>query len=139
MKKELFIGQSASISKVFSKEDVEQFADLSEDRNPVHLDKVYAKSTIFKQQIVHGMLTASLFSALLGEKLPGKGTIYLGQTLSFTAPVPIGEKITASVKITNIRDDKPIITLRTLCVDSRGNTVIEGEAVVRVPHKNDIY
>ena len=79
------------------------------------------------------MLTASLFSGLLGEKLPGKGTIYLGQTLKFSAPVPIGEKVTATVEIINIREDKPIITLRTYCTDSKGNLVIDGEAVVLVP------
>ena len=133
MSTNLFVGQSASISKTFTIKDVENFANLSNDKNPVHLDEEFAKSSIFGQRIVHGMLVASLFSGLLGDKLPGKGTIYLGQTLSFTAPVPIGEKVTASVEIINIRDDKPIIALRTLCVDSKGNAVIDGEAVVKVP------
>lgn len=131
LKSALEIGQSASISKVFTEEEVENFASLSEDRNPVHLDEEFAKSSIFGQRIVHGMLVASLFSGLLGEKLPGKGTIYLGQSLNFTAPVSIGEEITATVEIINIRDDKPIVTLRTWCVDSKGNTVINGEAVVK--------
>jgi acyl dehydratase len=127
------IGQSASITKTFSEKDVDRFAHLSEDRNPVHLDEEYAKSSIFAKRIVHGMLTASLFSGLLGEKLPGKGTIYLGQELKFTAPVPIGEKIIATVEIIKIREDKPIITLRTYCKDSKDNIVIDGEAVVLVP------
>ena len=131
MNKVLFVGNSASASKTFTNKDVEEFADLSNDNNPVHLDEEYAKLTIFGQRIVHGMLVASLFSGLLGDKLPGKGTIYLGQTLSFTGPVPIGEEVTATVEIINIRDDKPIITLRTLCVNSKGNTVIDGEAVVK--------
>ena len=132
MNKKLFVGNSASISKTFTNNDVKEFADLSNDKNPVHLDEEFAKSSIFGQRVVHGMLVASLFSGLLGEKLPGNGTIYLGQTLSFTAPVPIEEEVTASVEIINIRKDKPIVTLRTTCIDSKGNTVIDGEAVVKV-------
>lgn len=132
MNEELFVGNSASISKTFTINDVEEFANLSNDKNPVHLDEEFAKASIFGQRIVHGMLVASLFSGLLGDKLPGKGTIYLGQTLSFTAPVPIGEKVTASVEIINIRKDKPIVTLRTLCIDSKGQTVIDGEATVKI-------
>lgn len=127
------IGDTASITKVFTQSDVEQFASLSEDRNPVHLDKEFAKNSIFKQRIVHGMLSASLFSGLLGEQLPGKGTIYLGQNLKFTAPVPIGEEITAFVEVINLREDKPIATLRTYCKDSKNNIVIDGEAVVLLP------
>ena len=132
MNEKLFVGKSASISKTFSIKDVEEFADLSNDKNPVHLNEEFAKSSIFGKRVVHGMLVASLFSGLLGEKLPGKGTIYLGQTLSFTAPVPIGEEVMASVEIINIREDKPIVTLRTKCIDIKGNTVIDGEAVVKV-------
>lgn len=132
MNKEIFVGNSASISKTFTIKDVEEFSDLSNDKNPVHLDEEFAKSSIFGQRVVHGMLVASLFSGLLGEKLPGKGTIYLGQTLSFTAPVPIGEEVTATVEIVNIREDKPIITLQTTCTNSSGQIVIEGEAVVKV-------
>jgi acyl dehydratase len=133
MNKNIFIGNSASISKTFTNEDVEKFASLSEDRNPVHLDEEFAKNSIFKNRIVHGMLSASLFSGLLGEHLPGKGTIYLGQQLKFTAPVPIGEKVTATVEIIDIRSDKPIITLKTTCKDSKNDIVIDGEAVVMVP------
>lgn len=133
MNDKIQLGKSASITKIFSNDDVENFAKLSEDRNPVHLDDDFARSSIFKQRIVHGMLTASLFSGLLGEKLPGKGTIYLGQNLKFSAPVPIGEKVTATVEIINIREDKPIVTLRTFCVDSKENVVIDGEAVVLIP------
>lgn len=133
MNTKLFLGNSASISKIFNEQDVENFATLSEDRNPVHLNDEFAKNSIFKQRIVHGMLTASLFSGLLGEKLPGKGTIYLGQNIKFTSPVPIGDKVTATVEIINIRDDKPIITLRTFCKDSNGNIVVDGEAVVLAP------
>jgi acyl dehydratase len=81
------------------------------------------------------MLVASLFSGLIGMELPGEGSIYLGQNLTFMAPVPIGEQITATVEIIKIRDDKPIVTLRTVCMDSGGTVVIEGEAVVKVNSK----
>ena len=90
-----------------------------------------AAASIFGKRVVHGMLVASLFSALLGVELPGKGTIYLGQTLSFKAPVFLGEKVTASVEITEIREGKSIAKLRTLCVNDKGVTVIEGEATVK--------
>ena len=136
MENKIFIGNSVSITKLFTIEDVEHFAELSLDKNPVHLDEEFAKTSIFGLRIVHGMLVSSLFSGLLGEKLPGKGTIYLGQNLSFTAPVPIGEPVTASVTITKVRDDKPIVTLRTHCANSSGQTVIDGEAVVLAPSNN---
>lgn len=130
MTRELNVGDSASITKAFSQEEVSHFADISGDHNPIHLDPEFAATSIFGQCIVHGMLVASLFSGLIGEQLPGKGSIYLGQNLAFKAPVPVGESVTASVEIIKLREDKPIVTLRTLCVDSKGKVVIEGEAVV---------
>ncbi len=132
MDKTIKIGDKAFISKTFSDEDVFRFANLSLDRNPLHLDEEFGLTSIFGHRIVHGMLVASLFSGLIGMELPGKGSIYLGQSLSFKNPVAIGEKVTASVEIIKIRADKPIVTLRTVCVDSEGKVVIEGEAVVKV-------
>ncbi|MGI9292402.1 MAG: MaoC family dehydratase [Pseudomonadales bacterium] len=131
MNKKLNVGDSATISKVFNNDDVEKFAIVSEDCNPIHLDETAAADSIFGQRVVHGMLVGSLFSALLGTKLPGEGSIYLGQTLSFKAPVFIGEEVTASVEILEIRESKSIAKLRTLCVNSSGVTVIDGEAVVK--------
>ncbi len=131
MKKDIKVGDKASLSKVFTQEDVNQFAKISEDSNPIHLDEKFAAASVFGQRIVHGMLVASLFSGLIGVELPGEGTIYLGQNLSFKAPIPIGEEVTASVEIIKIREDKPIVTLRTLCINSEGQVVIEGEAVVK--------
>ena len=128
----LKVGDRASLSKVFTEEEVFQFAEISTDKNPLHLDKDFGKSSIFGQRIVHGMLVASLFSGLIGMELPGEGSIYLGQNLTFMAPVPIGERITATVEIIKIREDKPIITLRTVCEDSNNTVVIEGEAVVKL-------
>ena len=126
------IGDRVSLSKVFTEEDVIQFASLSKDTNPIHLDDSYAADSVFGTRIVHGMLVASLFSGLIGVELPGAGSIYLGQTLKFVAPVHIGEEITASVEIVKIREDKPIVTLRTVCSNNEGQVLIEGEAVVKV-------
>lgn len=132
MSRDFKVGDTASVSKIFTDEDVLEFSNLSLDQNPIHLDQSFAENSIFGKKIAHGMLVASLFSGLLGMKLPGEGSIYLGQTLSFTAPIYIGDKITATVEVINIRPDKPIVTLRTVCVNSEGLVVIEGEAVVKV-------
>jgi 3-hydroxybutyryl-CoA dehydratase len=132
MSRDLKVGDKASVSKIFTDEDVLDFSNLSLDKNPIHLDQTFAEKSIFGKKIAHGMLVASLFSGLLGMKLPGEGSIYLGQSLSFTAPIYIGDKVTATVEIIKIRPDKPIVTLRTFCVNSEGLVVVEGEAVVKV-------
>lgn len=128
----LKVGDKALLSKAFTEEEVFQFANLSTDKNPLHLDSNFGEASIFGRRIVHGMLVASLFSSLIGMKLPGEGSIYLGQSLIFKAPVGIDEQVTASVEVMNIRDDKPIVTLRTVCTNAEGLVVIEGEAVVKV-------
>ena len=125
------IGDKVSLTKAFSEEEVLHFSRLSTDTNPIHLDHEFASASVFGSRIVHGMLAAGLFSALLGRELPGAGTIYLGQQLSFKKPIFIDEEVTASVEIIKIREDKLIITLETLCVNSKGEIVIEGEAVVK--------
>lgn len=132
MSRDLKVGDNVSISKIFTDEDVLDFSNLSLDKNPIHLDQSFAEKSVFGRKIVHGMLVASLFSGLLGMKLPGKGSIYLGQSLSFTAPIYIGDEVTATVEVIKIRPDKPIVTLRTFCVNSEGLVVVEGEAVVKV-------
>jgi len=132
MDKTLRVGDRAELRKAFSEEEVIRFAEISTDRNPLHLDDDFGRASIFGQRVVHGMLVASLFSGLVGMELPGQGSIYLGQNLSFKAPVVIGEEVTASVEIIKIRTDKPIVTLRTTCFNSAGRLVIDGEAVVKV-------
>ena len=127
----LKIGDRASIIKRFVEEDILIFSELSQDKNPIHLDSNFASKTNFGRQIVHGMLIASLFSGLLGEKLPGKGTIYLGQTITFIKPVFINEEVTASVEIKYIRKDKPIYTLKTICETKLNGIVVDGEAIVK--------
>ena len=132
MTKTLKVGDRALLTKTFSEQEVFQFAEISTDKNPLHLDKEFGAASIFGKRIVHGMLVASLFTGLIGMELPGRGSIYLGQTLTFKAPVAIGEQVTASVEIIKIRDDKPIVTLRTVCVNASGVVAIKGEAVVKI-------
>ena len=128
-------GDCASLSKTFSEKDVLTFAEISGDRNPVHIDAAFASSTRFERQLVHGMLTAGLISAVLGMQLPGPGSIYLKQELNFRAPVYFGDTITATVTVTKVREDKPIITLETICTNQDGERVIDGEAVLMLPRK----
>lgn len=125
------VGDSASLTKKFGIEDVRKFAEVSEDNNPIHLDEQAGADSIFGQRVVHGMLAGSLFSAIIGTQLPGKGTIYLGQNLSFKAPVFLDDEITATVEITSVREGKPIMKLRTFATNSEGTLVIDGEAVVK--------
>lgn len=126
------VGETASLTRTVTDADIQAFADLSSDHNPLHLDDAYAATTRFGQRIAHGMFSASLISALIGNELPGTGSIYLSQTLRFLAPVFLGDAVTARVVVTKIRDDKPIVTLETVCVNQRGETIIKGEAAVLV-------
>lgn len=128
---ELKIGQKASVQKTFTAADVTAFAGISLDVNPIHMSDKYAESTIFGKRIVHGILTSGLISAVLANKLPGPGTIYLGQELKFTAPVYLGDDITATVEIVEIREDRKIIKLDTTCVNQDGKKVITGLATVK--------
>ena len=129
----LKVGDAAEMRKTIADEDVRAFAELTGDHNPVHLDEEYAASTRFGRRIAHGMLGASLISAVLANELPGRGTIYLSQTLRFTAPVFLGDTVTARVVVKHVREDKPVVTLETYCTNERGERVVEGEAVVLVP------
>lgn len=128
--KALEIGDRSTLTKTFSQQDVADFARISGDRNPVHIDEEFASKTRFGQCIAHGMLVSGLISAALGTQLPGQGSVYLSQRLNFRAPVFIGDTITAEVEIISIREDKPIVTLKTTCKNKSGQVVIEGEAVL---------
>ncbi len=128
---ELQIGQKASVQKTFTAADVTAFAGISLDVNPIHMSDKYAEGTIFGKRIVHGILTSGLISAVLANKLPGPGTIYLGQELRFTSPVYLGDDITAEVEIVEIREDKKIIKLSTTCTNQDGKKVITGIATVK--------
>ena len=126
---DLSVGMSASISKTVTTKDIIEFAEVSTDINPVHLDEAFAATTPFKGIIAHGMLSASFISAVLANKLPGPGTVYLGQTLKFKAPVRPGDDVTATVTIKEVLVEKQRVVLDTVCVVG-GKAVIEGEATV---------
>jgi 3-hydroxybutyryl-CoA dehydratase len=126
------VGETDSLTKTITDADIHAFADLTGDHNPVHLDDDFAKTTRFGRRIAHGMLSAGLISAVLANKLPGTGTVYLSQSLTFVAPVYPGDTITARVTVAKVRKDKPIVTLETVCTNQRDEPVIRGEAVVLV-------
>lgn len=126
------VGDSAEITKTIEQADIDAFAGVTGDHNPVHVDEEFAKSTRFGRRIAHGMLTASLISSVLANKLPGEGSVYLGQTLQFVAPVFPGDEVTARVTVKEIREDKPILKLETTCINQRNEIVIRGEATVLV-------
>lgn len=131
---DLEVGMSRSLRKVVTDEDIEMFAQVSTDHNPVHMDEAYAKDTIFGGRIAHGMLTAGLISAVIGEQLPGHGTVYMGQTLKFLAPVRPGDMVYAEVKVVDIDHAKRRVTLDCHCsVD--GKKVLMGEAKVLAPSR----
>jgi 3-hydroxybutyryl-CoA dehydratase len=131
---DLEIGMRRYLQKQVTDRDIELFAEVSTDRNPVHLDDDYAQDTIFEGRIAHGMLTAGLISAVIGEQLPGHGTVYLGQTLRFMAPVRPGDTVLAEVTVTAIDHAKRRVTLETRCAVG-DTTVLKGEAVVLAPSR----
>ena len=128
------IGMIRSLRKVVTDRDIEMFAEVSTDRNPVHLDDDYAQDTIFEGRIAHGMLTAGLISAVIGEQLPGHGTVYLGQSLKFLASVRPGDMVLAEVEVTNIDHSKRRVTMETRCLVN-GKKVLIGEATVLAPSR----
>lgn len=131
---DLEIGMRRALEKTVTDRDIELFAEVSTDRNPVHLDDAYANATMFKGRIAHGMFSGGLISAVIGEQLPGHGTVYLGQTLKFLAPVRPGQTVRAEVTVTAVDPVKRRVTLETLCYV--GDTVVvKGEATVLAPSR----
>ena len=131
---DLEIGMTRSLTKVVTENDIEAFAEVSTDRNPVHLDEAYARDTIFSGRIAHGMLTAGLISAVVGEQLPGHGTVYLSQSLKFLAPVRPGDAVTAEVEVLTIDHAKRRVGLDTRATVG-GRPVLTGEATVLAPSR----
>jgi len=132
---ELKIGDSAQIVKTITEEDIELFARATGDFNPVHLDATYAEKTMFKGRIAHGLLSVGFFSTLLGNILPGHGTIYLSQDVKFLAPVRIGDTITAKVDVLELIPEKNRARFRTSCVNQDGKLVVDGIAWSMPPKK----
>ena len=131
---DLSVGMSASHSKIIMSDDIQLFADLSGDDNPVHLCDEFAAQTIFKERIAHGILTASLLSTIIGTKLPGPGCIYVSQSLNFRAPVKVGEEVVASARITELVAERNRAIFSCDCAVN-GKTVLNGEAVILVPRR----
>ena len=131
---DLSVGQSAETTRVVTANEVEAFAAVSGDVNPVHLDEAYARTTPFQTRIAHGMLSGAYISAVIGTKLPGPGAIYLSQSLRFRRPVKLGDPVVTRVTVQALDDKRGHATLATVCqVD--GKTVVDGEAVIMVPRK----
>jgi len=128
------IGMMRGLQKQITDRDIAQFAEVSTDHNPVHLDDAYARDTIFEGRIAHGMLTAGLISAVIGEQLPGHGTVYLGQSLKFLAPVRPGDVVTAEVEVREIDHARRRVTMETRCLVD-GKLVLTGEAKVLAPSR----
>ena len=132
---ELQMGEAAEFSKTISESDVYLFAGISGDFNPAHINEPYARQTAFKSRIAHGMLAAGLVSTVVGTRLPGPGTIYMKQNLTFLAPVYIGDTITARAEVMELIQEKKRVRLKTTCVNQDGKTVLEGEALVSPPRE----
>lgn len=130
---ELELGMAAELTRAYDEWDIYTFAALTGDLNPAHVDQAFAEQTIFKGRIAHGMLTASLISAVVGTRLPGPGSIYLTQSLKFLRPVRVGDTVTARVAVIEIVKEKNLVTLQTTCADQKGERMLEGTALVMPP------
>ncbi len=127
------VGDTESFTKTVSETDVYNFAGVTGDFNPAHIDEEYAKGTFFKKRIAHGMLSAGFISKVLGTQLPGPGAVYMKQDLKFLAPVYIGDTITARCEVAEVITEKNRIILKTTCVNQSGTVVIDGVAVMSPP------
>lgn len=127
---DLKIGDKFSTSKKITDEVVRAFAELSGDFNPIHLDEEFAANTRFGKRIAHGMISGALISAVLGNEFQNKKIVYLEQTMKFVAPVFIDDTVTATATVINIRPDKPIVTVETICTNQNGETVVTGEGKI---------
>jgi 3-hydroxybutyryl-CoA dehydratase len=131
---DLSLGMTERLSKTVSSSDVVGFAEISGDRNPIHLSEHFAAKTAFGTRIAHGLYTASLISAVLGTRLPGPGAIYISQTLNFRAPVKIGDTVDVTVEVKELVPEKFRARLACTC-SVAGEPVLDGEALVKVPSK----
>ena len=132
---QLEVGKTFEITITITEEMVENFALATGDYNPIHMDEDYARGTIFKTRVVHGMLHAGLISGIVGTRFPGPGTIYMSQTLKFLKPVFIGDEVTYRLKVVEYIQEKNRLRLETVCINKRGETTLTGEALVMPPNK----
>jgi 3-hydroxybutyryl-CoA dehydratase len=131
---DLSVGQSEELARTVTGSDLEAFAAVTGDDNPVHLDEAFAAATPFGGRIAHGMLSAGYISAVIGTRLPGPGAIYVSQSLRFRRPVRIGDTVTARAEITAIDQARGRVSLKTVC-SVAGKTVVDGEAEIMVPRR----
>lgn len=126
------IGDQFSITRSISDQLIRSFAEVSGDFNPIHLDEEFASRTRFGRRIAHGMLSGALISSVLGNEFPERKIVYLSQTMRFVAPVFVGDTITVMATVASIREDKPIVTVATICSNQDGETTMTGEAAVMI-------
>lgn len=126
------VGDKFTNERLVTDELIRKFAEVSGDYNPIHLDEEVAKTTRFGRRIAHGMLSGAFISAVLGYEFTERRIVYLSQTLKFTSPVFIGDTVTTIGTVKTIREDKPIVTLDTVCTNQNGETLVTGEAVVMI-------
>lgn len=129
---DMTVGMTADYTKTFTEADTVLFVGITGDDNPVHIDQEYAETTMFKSRILHGIMTAGLISTVIGTRIPGRGAIYVSQSLRFKAPVRHGDTVTARATVTALDPAKRRVTLGTVCL-VKGKVVLEGEAVVVAP------
>ena len=129
---DLKLGDKFSTSRLVTDELVRKFAEVSGDYNPIHLDEEFASKTRFGRRIAHGMLSGAFISAVLGNEFRGQKIVYLSQTMKFTAPVFLGDTVTATATVTNIRKEKGIVLLETICTNQHGETLVKGESAVMI-------
>ena len=132
---DLKIGDCSEVNKIYNEREVLVFAEITNDRNPAHVDKDYASKTMFKKQIVHGMYVASLFSAIFGVDMPGLGSIYIKQSLKFTKPVYFGDEITAKATVKELKIERNRVVFDCVATNQNGDIVIVGEAEIMPPKK----
>jgi 3-hydroxybutyryl-CoA dehydratase len=132
---EIQVGDTAEFGKTVTETDIYLYAGITGDFNPAHVNEAYAQQSFFKTRIAHGMLAAGFISAVLANKLPGPGSIYLKQSMSFLVPVKIGDTVTARVEALEVMDEKHRVRFKTTCINQDGKIVLDGEAVVMPPRK----
>ena len=130
---ELKVGDTAEFTKTVSEADIYMYAGVTGDVNPAHIDEVHASKTFFKTRIAHGMLLAGFISTVVGNRLPGYGTIYVKQEVSFLSPVRIGDTVTARAEVVEVIKEKNRVKLKTTCTNQDGTMVVDGEALVSPP------
>ncbi len=133
---EIQVGDKEWVRRTITEADIINFAGVSGDFNPVHTDEEYAKNTMFKGRIAHGFFTAAMITNVVGNKLPGPGSVYLKQNLRFIGPVRAGDTITATAEVIEKIEEKKRVTLRTTCINQKGELVLDGEALVLILNIN---